>query len=175
MSSQLQRYGNEINAEVDLAAKDFARKDQELQIRETKEASSFRELGRYHFKKTSENEEEERNWRLSKDSRETGIIGKGILTAELIFLELRRQELLSKLSPHNHFIEYKRARLKQLGNTTNWVTESAEFKDWLQASSSVLWFSGKSQSTSLFILMSRPLECPIVCKYELLDCTICLK
>lgn len=128
LKAQIQHCGNEVKAEIDLASRELARREQELQALDRKESSGFRDLGRQHFKKAREDQEQERKWRLSKDSREA---------------ERRKQRILEKLSSHNYFNEYKRARIKQLGATTKWVTETSEFQNWLQISPSAFWFSGK--------------------------------
>ena len=59
----------------------------------------------------------------------------------------RRQELLDRLSDYDYMTPYRRASMKRYGQTARWLTESAEFADWMaDPKSSIFILSGKRES-----------------------------
>ena len=96
---------------------------------EREEASAFRNIVGRQLQQSSLEEKRKRDLQAAKEADKAS---------------LRWQALLEKLSCHNHFIDYKRARQRQKGETASWVKETVAFKEWYSGGHPpILWFSGK--------------------------------
>ena len=58
-------------------------------------------------------------------------------------IEVERERLLEKLSPHDYNSALKRIRKKRHSTTSSWLAENKAFKDWFEdTKSSTLWLTG---------------------------------
>ena len=129
MAKNISFCGAELNEEVKLATIQSLARERELQAAERKAASKSRKDVKHYLQHSALDEEHRRDLQAAKEADEAA---------------LRWQALLEKLSPHNHLIDYKRARQKQRGETASWVKETEPFKAWVCGDSlPFLWFSGR--------------------------------
>lgn len=139
----------EVDEEIYRALRQSISQEQQLQLIDRKAtglARAFLVFGLANQMKNNEGEwYKQMNARLVRDSHSIHLSCQKFRRE----IESRKQELLDRLSKYDAITLLRRASLKRHGKTASWLTESAEFVNWMaDLKSNMFTLSGKHESLS---------------------------
>ncbi len=147
----IQRCGNEVKEEINLAKALADSQDQEFQKKEREAASSHRRKLRDILSRTGHDLETIKGWQLQQQDKRRSGMGLPLLLPVRDVLDVlilnhpeRRRQLLDSLSSYDHLPPFKRACKERHCGTAQWIFHTTEFSRWKDGSSPWIWCSGKS-------------------------------